>query len=171
MIKKTLAGVLAALVTSQASALPLSTGDVLRIEYQLDGTADSIHSIMPTLFFTGDYMEPGEAFSFQVFDSTSDLIGGNAFTNDFPFLIGSIGFAAAVSTPDLSGTILLTWLVGSVNLDDALPPNVFAQGDRNHFDLSPAFSVVPRSVPEPGTLALFGLCLVAIGVMRKRARR
>jgi hypothetical protein len=162
----------AGLICQQASALPiLSAGDVLRFDYHLNAPTQFI-AIGPSLNFSGNLMDTGESYSFQVFDSTNSLIGSNSFTQTAAFSTSGVGLGAFVSTTDTSGSIVLTWLIGSVNLSDQFPAIVFGSSLTSiSRDETPTTTLTPVAVGEPGTLALLLVGAAGLALARRREFR
>ncbi|TPG57689.1 PEP-CTERM sorting domain-containing protein [Roseomonas nepalensis] len=126
------------------------------------GTTVNLGSVNGIVTFTLTNQATGASFSTGVRDSGA---GGDGFyhavyTTNFSSLgVGALSAAAAAAVAQLPGPVTY---VGFEDLRD---------GDYDYNDLIFAFSpvvAVPTSVPEPASLAVFGMGLLGLGLARRR---
>ena len=157
-----------ALTPLKANALLIGPADMFRADFDLSGATPSgpyTSMALDLAFAVG--LPAGESFTVNVFDYDGGPSVGNYIRNG---PIGSGTLAFFLSTPSLADGI------GHLILDVSVPIAISRMNVQVHnvhgntVFVESVLSVVPRSVPEPASLAMIVIGLASIGLADKRRR-
>lgn len=152
----------------------LSAGQSLRFNFDLSASpltgpfTGGTHGV-----FLGapDLMDPGDKVTLTLFNSANTLLAADSYQNQNNFPLGGPQFSTFFLTPttDKVGHGVLTVDIGSVLVTSF----VVLYNDGTHFTdfmFVPAEQGIPVTVgvPEPATVAMLGLGLVAVARLRRR---
>lgn len=142
------------------------TGGSYQIMYDTTSDANAIVNSLGTGFGDGTLLLSGSVFAQPGGTFTVSGTGGSGVTS----ILGSVGFTDALIDPPQSGTVAATTL----QLGDKFTNAYVSPGGFNGVAFTTAGNIVFQAdanqsfVPEPASLALFGIAMLAGGAASRR---
>lgn len=167
------AGMLLGASVEVSHAVTVSTGDTLKITFDMAGVAYDPNSPGTALFFTSNF-DLTESFSWAFYDTNGTREISPVTARIGPLPNGeATPFIWAASSSILSNLVFeLTNIVGSFDVYNPVYYNALPQsGGDATISVAGTFSLTPSTVPIPAALHLLATGLGALGIIGWRRKR